>query len=99
MEFPITKAPWYNLKQIQGLILICLTGYQQPQQTAFVQTNGNYTPVVNGNLTAIRNGPMNGVDYLDASPRSVEYINGAYTHTTVGFRLFTGNGIICNLKI
>lgn len=62
-------------------------GYQQPQQGAFIQTNGNYSTqatLVNGNLAQPRNGAptINGVDYIDSSPRSTDqYINGSYTHS------------------
>lgn len=72
-------------------------GYQ-PAQSGFLQTNGTpyqtsqppaASPLLNGGTTT-RNGPVNGtIDYVDASPRPTEYLNGAYTGQVGIFRLFS----------
>lgn len=67
--------------------MIFMTGYQ-PAQSGFLQTNGPpyqtsqppaASPLLNGGTPTRNNATVNGtIDYVDASPRPTEYMNGAY---------------------
>lgn len=67
------------------LLLYVFLGYQ-PAQNSFIQTNGSPyqppapSPLLNGGNTPRTNATVNGtIEYVDASPRATEYINGTYT--------------------
>lgn len=74
---------------IQHAHVICFpnAGYQ-PTQNSFLQTNGPAyqtsqppaaSPLLNGGNTPRTNATVNGaIDYVDASPRPTEFMNGAY---------------------